>query len=109
MRSTFALCVVVTALALACASPAEKTPKEAPAADRPAASGTETAAVPESGTETAAVAEKCELGVDKTLCTRCDPRLEAVFKAKGDWCPEHARPESQCALCHPELAALGVK
>jgi hypothetical protein len=99
MRSTFALCVVVTALALACASPAEKTPKEAPAADRPAASGT----------ETAAVAEKCEHGVDKTLCTRCDPRLEPVFKAKGDWCAEHTRPESQCAICHPELAALGVK
>jgi hypothetical protein len=107
MRSTFALCLVVTALALACSSPAEKAAKAAPA-DRPAAAGTETAAVPGSGTETAAV-EKCEHGVDKTLCTRCDPRLEAVFKAKGDWCAEHARPESQCALCHPELAALGVK
>ena len=60
-------------------------------------------------TETATAAAKCEHGVDQALCTRCDPRLEAVFKAKGDWCPEHSRPESQCALCHPELAAAGVK
>ena len=59
--------------------------------------------------EATAPGTKCEHGVDKTLCTRCDPRLEAVFQAKGDWCAEHARPESQCALCHPDLAAQGVK
>jgi hypothetical protein len=54
-------------------------------------------------------AAKCEHGVKKAICTRCNPKLEAVYKAKGDWCPEHARPESQCALCHPELAKEGVK
>ena len=53
--------------------------------------------------------EKCEHGVRKALCTRCNPKLAPVFKAKGDWCAEHDRPESQCALCHPDLAAQGVK
>jgi hypothetical protein len=52
---------------------------------------------------------KCEHGVKKAICTRCNPKLSAVFKAKGDWCKEHDRPESQCALCHPHLAAEGVK
>ena len=51
----------------------------------------------------------CEHGVKKALCTRCNPKLAAVFKAKGDWCAEHERPESQCALCHPDLAKKGVK
>ena len=51
----------------------------------------------------------CEHGVRKALCTRCNPKLAPVFKAKGDWCEEHARPESQCALCHPDLARKGVK
>jgi hypothetical protein len=53
--------------------------------------------------------EKCEHGVQKSLCTRCNPKLAAVYKAKGDWCAEHERPESQCVLCHPELAKKGVK
>lgn len=98
MRSISLMCFVVASLVLACSSPQEKASKEAPV-DRP--SGT--------SMETATIGAKCEHGVDKTLCTRCDPKLEAVFKAKGDWCPEHSRPESQCALCHPELAAIGVK
>jgi serine protease inhibitor ecotin len=57
----------------------------------------------------AAPAEKCEHGVKKSVCTRCNPKLEAVYKAKGDWCPEHARPESQCVKCNPALAKEGVK
>jgi hypothetical protein len=57
----------------------------------------------------AATPERCPHGVQKTLCTRCNPKLAPVFKAKGDWCPEHARPESQCVLCHPELAKQGIK
>ncbi|NOJ80385.1 hypothetical protein [Myxococcus xanthus] len=52
---------------------------------------------------------KCEHGVKKSLCTRCNPKLEAVFKAKGDWCEEHRRPESQCAVCNSKLAKEGVK
>jgi hypothetical protein len=59
-------------------------------------------------TEAAAV-EKCEHGVKKTVCTRCNPKLEPVFKSKGDWCPEHALPESQCVKCNPDLAKQGVK
>ncbi|WP_242344957.1 hypothetical protein [Anaeromyxobacter terrae] len=54
-------------------------------------------------------AEKCEHGVKKTLCTRCNPKLIPVFKAKGDWCGEHGVPESQCASCNPRLAKEGVK
>jgi invasion protein IalB len=52
--------------------------------------------------------EKCEHGVQRSLCARCNPKLAAVYKAKGDWCAEHERPESQCVLCHPELAKKGV-
>ncbi|GHG96466.1 hypothetical protein [Comamonas sp. JC664] len=52
---------------------------------------------------------RCEHGVQKSLCARCNPKLAPVFKAKKDWCPEHARPESQCVLCNPELAKKGVK
>lgn len=52
---------------------------------------------------------KCEHGVKKTICTRCNSKLEAVFKKKGDWCAEHKRPESQCVKCNPELAKDGVK
>jgi hypothetical protein len=57
----------------------------------------------------AAPAEKCAHGVKKSICARCNPKLEAVYKAKGDWCSEHARPESQCAKCNPALAKEGVK
>jgi hypothetical protein len=53
--------------------------------------------------------EKCEHGVQKSICARCNPKLAAVYKAKGDWCSEHERPESQCVLCHPELAKEGIK
>lgn len=53
--------------------------------------------------------EKCEHGVTTALCARCNPALAAAFKAKNDWCVEHERPESQCVICNPELAQLGVK
>jgi hypothetical protein len=56
-----------------------------------------------------AVVAKCEHGVKQSICTRCNPKLEPVFKAKNDWCAEHSRPESQCVICHPELAEQGVK
>ena len=58
---------------------------------------------------TVAKAAKCEHGVKKTLCTRCNPKLIPVFKAKGDWCGEHGVPESQCVKCNPKLAKEGVK
>lgn len=59
--------------------------------------------------EAAKPAEKCEHGVKKSLCARCNPKLAAVFKKKGDWCGEHQRPESQCAICKPALQKDGVK
>jgi hypothetical protein len=54
-------------------------------------------------------AAQCEHGVKKSICARCNPKLEPVFKSKGDWCAEHKRPESQCAICNPELKKRGVK
>ena len=53
--------------------------------------------------------ESCDHGVKKAICTRCNPKLAAVYKAKGDWCKEHERAESQCVLCNPDLAKKGVK
>jgi len=43
-----------------------------------------------------------EHGVLEALCTQCNPKLAAVFQAKGDWCKEHGFPESVCPKCHPE-------
>lgn len=56
-----------------------------------------------------APAARCTHGVKASLCTRCNPKLIPVFKAKKDWCAEHERPESQCVLCHPDLAKEGVR
>ena len=69
-------------------------------------------AAEESGGSAAAPATAdatCEHGLSPRLCARCNPKLEAVYKAKGDWCGEHSRPESQCVICHPELAKKGIK
>lgn len=43
-----------------------------------------------------------EHGVLEAVCTKCNPALAAVFKAKGDFCEEHGFPESFCPICHPE-------
>jgi len=67
------------------------------------------AAEPAAAPATTAKAQRCEHGVKKTTCTRCNPKLIPVFKAKGDWCEEHGVPESQCAKCNPKLAKEGVK
>jgi hypothetical protein len=64
---------------------------------------------PEAAAAPASEDAKCEHGVSQQLCPRCNPKLEAVYKAKGDWCAEHSRPESQCVVCHPELAKKGIK
>jgi hypothetical protein len=76
------------------------------AASLASATGSGAPAEPKQAAEPAA---KCEHGVKKTVCVRCNPKLAPVFKAKGDWCPEHARPESQCVLCNRGLAKEGVK
>ena len=44
-----------------------------------------------------------EHGVLEAVCTKCNPKLIPVFKAKNDWCVEHDFPESFCPICHPEL------
>ena len=44
-----------------------------------------------------------EHGVLEAVCTKCNPKLIPIFKAKGDWCAEHEFPESFCPLCHPDL------
>ena len=44
----------------------------------------------------------CEHGVQRAICTKCNPKLIPVFQAKGDWCEEHGFPESVCPICHPE-------
>lgn len=43
-----------------------------------------------------------EHGVAEAVCTKCNPKLVAIFQEKGDWCPEHGLPESFCPICHPE-------
>jgi cobalt-zinc-cadmium efflux system membrane fusion protein len=52
-----------------------------------------------------------EHGVLEAVCTKCNPRLAAVFQAKGDWCREHGFPESVCPKCKPDRngrPAVGV-
>ena len=45
-----------------------------------------------------------EHGVLEAVCTKCNPKLIPVFKAKGDWCEEHGFPMSFCPIHHPERA-----
>ncbi len=57
------------------------------------------------GSASAVAPSMCaEHGVPEALCTKCNPALANVFKAKGDWCEEHNRADSQCFVCHPEKA-----
>ncbi len=50
----------------------------------------------------------CSLhGVPHELCTKCNPALAQVFKAKGDWCDEHGFPESYCPVCNPNAEIPG--
>jgi cobalt-zinc-cadmium efflux system membrane fusion protein len=44
----------------------------------------------------------CEHGIQEAICTKCNPGLIAVFRAKGNFCEEHGFPESACPICHPE-------
>jgi hypothetical protein len=92
---------VVALLVVACSKSADTT--QGQQEPSPAAAA-EPGPGPEAGKE-----ETCEHGVATALCARCNPKLAPAYKAKGDWCPEHDRPESQCVLCNPELAQKGVK
>ena len=84
--------VLLFALAAGC-SPREA--GEGPRA-RPQARGSATAVAAVEG----AICK--EHGVLEAVCTRCNPKLVPVFKAKGDWCNKHDFPESICPTCHPE-------
>ena len=48
--------------------------------------------------------EACEHKVPKETCSIHNPDLIPMFKASGDWCPEHDVPESQCFACTPDLS-----
>ena len=41
--------------------------------------------------------------VPESECTLCHPELAETFKAKGDWCEGHGLPESHCRSCHPGI------
>lgn len=51
---------------------------------------------------------RCEHGLLRPVCTRCNPSLIPVFRAKGDWCAAHDHPESLCPICHPERGGAPV-
>lgn len=40
-----------------------------------------------------------EHGVSEAECWICKPSISAAYKAQGDWCAEHATPESKCKQC----------
>lgn len=47
--------------------------------------------------------EMCEEhGVLMAICTKHNPKLIPVFKAKGDYCEEHGFPMTVCPVHHPE-------
>jgi cobalt-zinc-cadmium efflux system membrane fusion protein len=48
-------------------------------------------------------------GLPESKCTKCQPHLIEVFKAKGDWCAGHGFPESVCPLCNPVEPPEGFK
>lgn len=50
-----------------------------------------------------------EHGVLRSICSKCNPALAAVFQAKKDWCGDHGLPESVCPTCHPERGGRPAK
>ena len=44
-----------------------------------------------------------EHGIQEAICTKCNPGLIPVFRAKKNFCEEHGFPESACPICHPEM------
>lgn len=69
----------------------------------PTGSGTDNSAVKSEEPVTKVAANWCvEHGVPEDICARCDTKVAADCKQKGDWCEEHTRPESQCFLCDPQ-------
>jgi len=82
---TLSVILIFAALAAACGGKKESAPQEASASNEAAGDG------------------MCaEHGVLEAICTKCNPKLIPVFKAKGDWCEEHGFPMSVCPIHHPE-------
>lgn len=87
-------CAVPKVKPTACA-PDESAPQAGCEAGEESPCGSRSPAVPE---------DWCGVhNVKESACTRCNPSLIPVFKAKGDWCAGHALPESQCVQCNPGL------
>lgn len=84
-------------------------PQQGPQPTTAAAPAAATAAAPEAnhaaeGVRAGSHQDWCgEHQVPESLCTRCNSKLIAAFKATGDWCQEHGLPESQCLTCNPSL------
>lgn len=94
MRKRSITGVLLLALIAGCGRPAALEEAEAPAATAPTG---------------AIAADMCaEHGVLEAICTKCHPRLIAVFQAKGDWCAEHGFPMSVCPTHHPERGGRPV-
>ena len=49
-----------------------------------------------------------EHGWQEAFCFRCHADLEPGFRAQGDWCVEHALPESQCDACGAQVPKLDL-
>lgn len=94
----FVVCTLCAALPLSCSKSEDKATTESAAAKAPAASHAAANVKPGSHEDWCG-----EHAVPESQCTRCNPTLEAAFKATGDWCGEHGLPESQCLKCNPEL------
>lgn len=67
-----------------------------------AACGKPSSTAPAPAAASGDASELCEHGVQRSVCTKCNPNLIPVFQAKHDWCAEHGFPESFCPICHPE-------
>ena len=93
----------VLLLLMACSDP----PAETPAPEAPVQ--TTRSAEPGAGHAPAGVTpgshgDWCgEHAVPESQCSRCDASLIPAFQATGDWCAEHGLPESQCLQCNPDL------
>ena len=70
---------------------------------RNAAQTSENVAAESKTTAAPMAADMCpEHGVLEAICTKCHPKLIAIFKAKGDYCEEHGFPMSVCPVHFPE-------
>ncbi len=85
MRAQLLLVVFALALAPACGDKQDAPTKEAE---------------PKGAASADAICE--EHGVLEAICTKCNPKLIPIFKAKGDYCEEHGFPMSVCPIHHPE-------